>query len=408
MSNESDILPPEPGDARLPERFDRLLAALETRLAAFGASRWWRLKLAALCSLCTIFYATPNFTTLAARETPLLWKVIYQQSAEPLKPVMGLDPASHEAKRVFRLTMPLLAKLCPGDSPRSKMLFLFGVQYAAGVLFFVLCASLFLELLRNHAAAVLLTLSTAFIYPGQACFYDLFGFFDGVAFVCLLLTFVCRSPAAIFACLLAAFWVDERAIVAGSFTYLWIKLEDRDGTGWRRLLLPDRRSLVVPAAILVTLGLRVWLSREHGFALPSAAAGGVGFTDYFRDARLFRLPIGLLSPFKLHWILLGLAGVWLWLNRRFALLALGLAAVLASLCAAVVVVDITRSLAYAFPAVVIAVRILAQAMGPRFWTGLAVIVMILSVFTPSYNVMSGAAWMYPLPVKLMFSPLWWR
>lgn len=392
---------------RLPQWFDHLLAALEVRLAAFGAARWWRLKLAALCSLCSFLYATPNVTTLTTRETPQLWTVIQQQSLHPLTPVAGLEPSSHEAKRVFRLTMPLLAKLWPAESARGQMLFLFAVQYAAGFLFFVLCATLFHAVLEHHAAAVLFTLSTAFIYPGQACFYDLIGFFDGVALVFLLLSFVCRAPALVFGCLLAAFWVDERAIVAGSFTYLWLKVRDGAETGWRQLLLPDRHSIVVPLAIVVTLGLRLWLARTHGFVLP-LAEGGVGFAEFVRSERLFRLPLGILSPFKFHWALLGLAALTLWLDRRFALLALGTAAVLASTAAALAVVDITRSLAYAFPVLFLATRCVAQSSSPRFMFGLAVLLLPLSILLPSYSVMTGADWMFPMLVKVLLSPLLWR
>lgn len=397
----------EHDEARLPQWFDHLLTVLEVRLAAFGATRWWRLKLAAFCSLCSILYATPSVTTLATRETPRLWSVIQQQSAHPLTPVPGLEPASHEAKRAFRLTMPLLAKLWPVESARGKMLSLFAIQYTAGLLFFVLCATLFHRLLQSHASAVLFAVSTAFIYPGQACFFDLFGFFDGVALVFLLLTFVCRAPALVFGCLLAAFWVDERAIVAGSFTYLWLKLRDGGEVGWRQLLLPDRHSIVVPLAILMTLCLRLWLTRAHGFVLP-VTDGGVSFAEYLRAERLFRLPLGILSPFKFHWALLGMAALSLWLNRRLALLALGTAAVLASAAVAVAVVDITRSLAYAFPAIILATRCVAQSSSPRFMLGLAVAVLILSVLLPSYNVMTGVEWMSPFPVKLMMSRLLWQ
>jgi hypothetical protein len=284
------------------------------------------------------------------------------------------------------------------------MLFLFGVQYAAGVVFFMLCAILFRRLLGSAPAAILLTLSTAFIYPGQACFYDLFGFFDGVALVCLLLTLTSHSLLLIFTALLVAFWVDERAIVASSFTYLWLKM-DENSTGWRRLLLPGRRSFVMPTAILVTLVLRYWLAREYGLALPTAADSAIGAATYFRDEGLFRLPLGLFSAFKLHWLLLGLAAVWLWLVRRYAFLMLSLAALLASAVAAVAVVDITRSMAFAFPAMFVATRCLAESAGHRFFTGLSLGLLLLAIALPSYNVMSGAAWMYPLPVKVLLSPI---
>lgn len=400
MSHEAT----SPADLRLPEWFDRMLGALERRLELFGADRWWKLKLAMLCSLCAVVYATPNFRSLSSKEPPRLWSVIRDQSTHPLRPVSGLDPASHEAKRVFRLTMPLLAKLCPVDDPRAKMLFLFGVQYAAGALFFVLCATLFHRLLGSVTAATLLTLSTAFIYPGQACFYDLFGFFDGIALVSLLLTLTCRSLLVVFVALTAAFWVDERAIVASSFTYLWLKM-DEGATGWREMLLPGRRSFVMLLAILMTLILRWWLARQHGFALPTAPEGGIGFMRISDDAALFRLPIGLLSPFKLHWLLLGLAAVWLWTRQAYAFLALGLAAVGASVAAAVAVVDITRSLAFAFPALLVATRCLAGAAGARFYVGLGLVLLLLAIALPSYNVMTGAAWMYPLPVKVLLSPM---
>ena len=391
--------------ASLTQWRDRLMTALEARLTNWAAARWWRLKLAAFCSLCSILYATPNFTTLTSKEMPPLWDVVHQQAIHPLTPVPGLAPTSHESKRVFRLTMPLLAKLSPVGTPRGRMLFLFALQYVAGAVFFVLCFELFRELVQNPATAAVLTLGTAFLYPGQACFHDLFGVFDGTAVVFLLAAMWCRAPWMIFACLLGAFWIDERAVIAASFPFLWIKLRAGLADGWRSLLLPDRASIVVPMAVAVTLGLRFWLTQAHGFHLPLGPESDVSATKFFQAARLDRLPIGLLSPFKLHGLLLGLAAVWLWATRRWALLMLSGAAVLASTAAALAVVDITRSLAYAFPAVIISVGLLTRDVGQRFLLGLAVALLASALIVPSYDVKTGAAWMVPAPVKLLISPL---
>ncbi len=384
------------------------MTGIEARLTTWAAGRWWRLKLAAFCSLCSLLYATPNFTTLASKETPPLWDVVHQQAAHPLTPVPGLDPTTHESKRVFRLTMPLLAKLSPVGTPRGRMLFLFALQYAAGVVFFILCFELFHELARNPATAAVLTLGTAFLYPGQACFQDLFGVFDGTAIVFLLMTMWCRVPAVVFLCLLGAFWVDERAVVAASFPYLWIKLRSEKTDGWGSLLLPDRASIVVPLAVAVTLGLRLWLTKAHGFHLPLGPESDVSATKFFQAARLDRLPIGLLSPFKLHWLLIGLAAAWLWATRAWALLVLGGAAVLASTAAALAVVDITRSLAYAFPAIILSVGLVARSAGQRFLFALAITLLVTALVVPSYDVKTGAAWMVPAPVKFLISPVLWR
>lgn len=400
--------PASSANPSLTQWLDRLKTALEDRLSNWAAGRWWRLKLAAFCSLCSILYATPNFTTLASKETPALWNVVHQQATRPLTPVPGLDPASHESKRVFRLTMPLLAKLSPVGTPRGRMLFLFALQYAAGILFFVLCFELFRELVQNPATAAVLTLGTAFLYPGQACFHDLFGVFDGIAVVFLLAAMWCRVPWLIFTCLLGAFWIDERAVIAASFPFLWIKRRAGLADGWRQLLLPDRASIVVPLAVAVTLGLRFWLTQAHGFHLPLGPESDVSATKFFQAARLDRLPIGLLSPFKLHWLLIGLAAVWLSATRRWALLVLGGAAVLASTAAALAVVDITRSLTYVFPAVILSLGLVAREVGRQFLFGLACLLLALALVVPSYDVKTGAAWMVPLPVKLLISPVLWR
>ncbi len=384
------------------------MAGLEARLAVWASERWWRWQLALFCSLCSFAYATPNISVLTTGETSRVWDVVSQQSTHPLTPVVGLEPDSHEAKRVFRLTMPLLAKLSPVGTPQGRMLFLFAVQYAAGVVFFLLCAELFHELVQNRATAAVLTFGTAFIYPGQACFYDFIGVFDGMAIVFLLAAMWSRAPWAVFTCLLGAFWVDERAIIAASYPYLWIKLRTGAADDFRQLLLPDRASIVVPLAVVVTLGLRLWLTKAHGFHLPLGEGSDVGAAKFFQDARLYRLPIGILSPFKLHWMLMGLAAVWLWATRRWALLVLGAGAVLASTAAAVAVVDITRSLSYAFPMVIISLGLVARSTGQRFLFRLAALLLVLALMVPSYYVMSGADWMFPLPLKVMMSPLLWR
>lgn len=394
--------------AALPAAFDGLLDRIEGSLEKWAAGRGWWWKLAALCSLCSIFYAAPNFTLLWPKEPPLLWSVVDRQTSNLLTPVTDVDSTTHESKRVFRLTPPALAKLSPVANWKGRMLFLFALQYTAGIVFFALCGRLLNAMLHSPAAATLLTLSFAFIYPGQAFFWDVTGWFDGLAIFLLVLTLVVRSAPLIFACLFAAFWVDERAIVASSFSFLWLKLRERPDATARDLLCPDLRSAMVPLAIGVTLLLRTYLARTHGFLLPISAEAGVGLAPFFKDDRLFRLPLGILSPFKAHWALFVLAGASAWLNRQWALLLLGSAAVAASTLAAVAVADVTRSLAYAFPGVLVAVGTIARHAGARFMVELSAIVLLLAIVLPSYNVMSGVNWMFPLPLKMLQSPLLWR
>lgn len=378
--------------------------ALRARVARFTAGRFWAVKFGLLCAAVSMVYAFPSPTLVAQPPTPL-WVLISAQVDAPFA-ARAFAPESHEAKRTFRLTMPLLGKMIPSTSVQGRRIAMIAAQYIAGVLFFALTAALFSEVCGSRLAGLAATLSFALCSVGQAFFLDLHGFFDGMAFFFLAVAMWARRPWLIGLAVFLACWVDERAIVVAALVLLWTIVRDSSGMlSWKALFVPTRPWIAVVTAVLLTIILRQTMSWAADLPVPKPWDGGLHPLQLLAADRLDRIPPGLIS-IKAIWLFVGLAAWALWLRRERLLLALVVASVGVFVAASFVVVDMTRTLAYVFPLAFVALRSVRRESSERFMEATCLAAVGLALFVPSFSVMSGAEWVQPLPVKLLVSPLW--
>ncbi len=278
-----------------------------------------------------------------------------------------------------------LALLC---SLRELMLFLVGLEYLAGFLFFYFSHQLLRRYCPDAVALTWLLLGFCFIFLGKVFLWDTYAYFDAYALLFLLLAMKSRNPALVFFFLFLAFWTDERSIVASALVWLWHALrpdysDQKPAFFQQAVLRPNKPQGAILLAVLSTLVLR-WLL-AHRYGLPSVA----GFSQILTEAkfvlieqRLIELiPFVTISSFESYWLYIvgALLALWERWGLMLFLLALG-----ASLGVAFLVYDMTRSVMYAFPAIFIAVRILLHELPPAIFRRLTFWVSVAALLFPTY------------------------
>src|SRR5262249_17479499 len=146
-------------------------------------------------------------------------------------------------------------------------------------------------------------------------------------------------------------WTDERALFASSLVYLYhVYLRQREGADWRASYFGATPIAVIVVGIAYIV-LRFAMAQHYQLAPPSG-----GLMLVISDAS--NLPIGCWTALEGGWLLVVPALLILAQTRQFAFLTLYGSAISIVLICAMSVVDITRSMAYAVPAIFIAIAVL--------------------------------------------------
>lgn len=357
-------------------------------LEAFTRLDYWRVYAVGLGFLLAITFAFPHYDVFLPGNAPHPnWEYVETQIQAPLS-AGDYSPESHAAKRAFRLLVPVVGYLTGIHSPPFFIL----LQHLFGLLFFYLALRLAERITQDKVAALLLLAGIVGIYLGKSFFWDIGGWFDGIAFFFLLLAMYSRSYWVLFLSLTLAFWTDERAILASTLVYLWWKfsLQDDLPLSLKNLLLPNPRNLIIIATWACYLGLRTLLTQQYGLSVPMGEEGAIGFQRW----ELF-LP-ALLTAFEGLWLLLLPLGISLW-NRSSVWLALAL--LLATgivMIPALMVADITRSLTYAFPLIFIGLQGLQRTANTLEIRNFLLILAACCLLFPNLVVISTIRWIHPM------------
>jgi hypothetical protein len=363
-----------------------LCAAVDARLGVFAVRlttgpRWKARALLFVLSF-SLFRAFPNYNVLRQPEVVNTWKEVAIKIAHPATDMVRLFPAdSHEAKLNFRLTVPLIAHVFHLGT--AGQLALFAV---CGALLLLCALTLAERATGSRTVALYVTLAIACTWPGVLAFHQLQGgFYDAVALLLLLFAMAARRPAVAGAALFAAAWTDERALLVAPLVCLFALAQSERS-----------RCAAVLLGVAAYLAGRIWLA--HAWALHTTMAG-VGIPIFLRD--LHMAPLGLWAGLTGTWIVIVCALAILAARRRyfeFAGLAFGVA--LLTACA-LGLEDQARTMAYALPAVFVALQVLAKNETPGTVERIAKATALVCALLPTWFVQSGnATWILPLPVQL--------
>ena len=315
----------------------RWVAATRSRFLVVGA---------VLCALLPPIFSWPELPPMPAAAQAAwaqYWHDILRLKVDnpAFDYTRDFPPESNQAKRNFRITVPLLAH-ATGLGMAAVPVIRFTLQ---GVL--LVCLLLAAErACADRLAAIGAALAVAGTYVGTSVWMDEWGWFDNCAQAFVLLALVARRPVAVAAAMLAAAFTDERALVAAPLVCLYHAWTGADrGTRWAPLW-------TIPAYVAARIALGLALG------LHNASAGIGTYEMVSHNLRAF--PAGAWSAFEGGWILVGGAYVASSRSGRpMSGLLLAVASV-APVIAAVAVTDFTRSASYAFPGVLAALALRAS------------------------------------------------
>ena len=195
--------------------------------------------------------------------------------------------------------------------------------------------------------AAYLTLAFATTYAGCFFFQDVFCG-DGLAWLLLLAAVAVARPAAVFAAVLAAAFIDERAFLASAGVLLFWCLDPVPGDDGAA-----RPWLAVLSAGATYLGVRFFLGAACGLAIGHHQMFAL---ETFGEHTLASLPYKALSVLKGLWVWLPLGWLGLAAGGRWkaatAFAGIGAALVVTSLA----VYDLDRSLGYLLVLLPVALR----------------------------------------------------
>lgn len=132
--------------------------------------------------------------------------------------VNNFDSFSHEHKLIYRLFLPILAKLSP---IKYVGVFIYFSQIIVGVLYIYLVTNFVYKITDHKTITFFFVLTFTSIYAGNAFIWDVTGYGDFWAYFFLFLCIYRYNSFSIILFLTLAFWVDERAVVNSVFVYCW-------------------------------------------------------------------------------------------------------------------------------------------------------------------------------------------
>jgi len=364
-----------------------LCAGVDARLGAFAsrltAGPHWKAKTLLFVLSFSLFRAFPNYAFLQAPGVADTWTHAAIKIADPAADMARLFPAdSHESKLTFRLTVPLMARVLHLGTAGHLALF------AVGGVLLLLCVLTLAEMVTDsRTVALYLTLATACTWPGLLAFHQLLGgFYDVVALLLLLFAMAARRPAVAAAALFAAAWTDERALLTVPLLCLFALAQSG-----------RPRCIAVLFGAAAYLGSRIWLA--NAWALHTTM-GGASLAVFLKNLHI--APLGVWAGLGGSWILIVCALAILAARRRYLECA-GLTLAIALVTAlALGVEDLTRSMAYALPAVFVALHLLAKNETPGTVERIAQTSALVCALLPTWFVQSGdATRILPFPLQLM-------
>jgi hypothetical protein len=324
------------------------------KLDSLAGKKWFVYFFPLFCIITILFFNCPYYEGVI-REPNTIWIFVFKQAAVIFPDTSHLDPASHEAKMTFRLAIPMLIRLFFLKSRFA----VYGFQIIIAWFFFYLTRSLFFKILQDRVLSFILTLAIAFIFTGQQFVTDIYGAFDCFAMFFILLAMYYNNPLAIFIGVSLVLWTDERGGLMSLFIIPWVLInqspDPKKNIIQRLGDLLDSKILSYFFAVAFYIIIRLYL--QHKFAL-SAHIDNMHLKDAL--ARINMSYFGLWEAFEGLWLVVLLFAFCLFNTRNYFLFFI-LACITGLICfSAFIVADITRSMTYLFPLLIISIYYLAK------------------------------------------------
>jgi hypothetical protein len=379
----------------LSNQYTRLIHFIEVKTTG----RYWLWKLVLFCALLSWCLAVPPYTVSALSDA---WAFIKVQSEDLLHPT-HLEVYIRRENMVMRWVLPAVYYLT-----RSVTMILI-IQALMGVGFLYLFSREVFRQTNDKVLTTFFALGLSNIFVFSWFFVDVAGYGDGYAYFFLMLALLTRNPFLLFVCLQAAFFTDERALVASGYLILWWmtdfllnKPKNENATDFLTVLrgIFTPRTWVVLLALGVYVIFRSYIMRTY---FPGHSYTTMGTPVLFADMHRWGLGSSLWFSFEGMWLPLGVAGYALCATGRIWHFLALLAGFVVLIITGIFVHDIDRALGYGFPLLLSSSLILSRLIPPADYRKLACVVAFFCIISPlcytqGYN---KIIWAEPLPMKAM-------
>lgn len=317
------------------------------------------------------------------------WKIHHPFSEIPESLFAGAGPGQagiveHLRKCTYRISLPLLAHAL-GFGIRGAAI----LDLLAGILFIPVLLLHVKRLCSDPLTVALASASVACSLIGQWSMNDNGGF-DGFPLLLLGLAALATNPALICLAFVAGGFADERVMLAAPLLWLYQSSMKPGQLNWRSVWRVNSKQAALLVSVLLFVALRLMLGHAIGKTFDDS---GVGLA-FFRS-NLMLLELALLLTYKGSSILggIGLASLLRW--EGYLGPCLLAACMLPCIAASLLVYDLSRSLIYSFPALLICLRWAAATQDCRSLRQLALCAAGISVLMPTYYVLLRVEYLLP-------------
>ena len=299
------------------------------------------------------------------------WNSIIAQGEAPLA-AHSYESGSHEANRIFRLTIPLIAHYFHLNS-----LGLYLLQIVLGLGFLFILLNILARILDDKLLTFYLFFAFVNVYVGSCFFFNCFGHGDGYTFFFMICALIVRTPLLISLFCQLAFWGDERSVVMAVglwlFHHFYEQLNKKDSI---------KVLLLVAGNVLVYLGVRVYLSRTYHLA--SEDVENFSFDRYIYFIKYTSLWYGKRSSVSVEGFALIIMMVFIILHRdkQYLKLLLALGSWLPIVAISFLVGDTVRTLSFTFVFWLIALIIIKERVNPVQLKALILVVAFINLLIP--------------------------
>jgi hypothetical protein len=260
-------------------------------------------------------------------------------------------------------------------------------QQIASYLLLVLTIIVARRIVIDDLSALLVGVLFSASFVGQWGFND-FVYFDGIAYFTILLAIWSRSFLVVMTAIIFGGLTDERVIVAIPLVYLGMLMTESgklENLGWKKLLRPNRLQLALVLGGVGFVIFRLFLGYQWRNV---AGTSGIGAWSVVKNNMLI-FPLTFITAAKGACIIFALAVLVAIVQRKLAWLTVVSLACIPSLCVTILVYDASRSLAYAFPVLFLAVLAVRQYFDVSNIRRVLMIAAICCLLIPTYAIVFG-------------------
>lgn len=327
--------------------FNDLMNLVNSRLEKLLHSRYWMAYLVFLAICLSFFFSFPRFDWAFIQDGH--WDIVLKQAhGKFMDPSVfnDLPTEGHEAKRYYRITLPLLVRIFHLNI--TGMLIL---QFLLTTLNYYLFARFIYTLTTNKRITAYLLFASAMVFSFRLGFNEMWGHFDILPLLLLTVSMSFRHPVTVFLTVFFACWSDERALLASLITVLFWYQENQK--------IYSRQVLAALAALAGYVVVRLTIRSLTGYETPMLH-NGVG-----PECLIYTVPIfipNLLQALEGFWLLVLLYLYSLRTEKKNILFYGSVLVLAATLLGSLMVFDIFRSMAYLIPFVYLCLPALKNSL----------------------------------------------